>query len=248
MPLARNLLLQNGSRGDRSEMLRTAAALACLLAMPAQALLVTFDPADYAPGTNLHDAHDGVTVNRITISRPFPPPAPWIISTSDNVPNVTCESAYGDCDGIGLGFGTASIVENYLPCTNNPLSLACGSASLLEFVFDTPTDLASIAFTRRPDSPRMLAFDTTGVLVANCYFNPNASGECTGTGTSALVGGAGTIQIQLDSARISRVVVGVEQGNGFFHRVTYNVPEPGTLALFGIGLLGALVGRRRSAE
>lgn len=119
-----------------------------------------------------------------------------------------------------------------------------GSRPAGELIFDflNPVMLQSIDFfdieaSENKNNPfaRIFLYDAGDILLGLGLFVPGTGGDNTWArfdfGTDTL---------------ISKLVIGLG-GSGAVDRLVYNVPEPGTLALFGAGLLGFGIIRRKRA-
>jgi hypothetical protein len=216
-----------------------AAALLCM-ASPAAALLITIEADDYAVGTELTTLGDGVLIRRFsavgldaptfsaihTISFPTSHLGDRVFSNenSDFYPSPVS----ADCI---LGFG---------PC--NPGALLRSTS--IRFDFLDGTNFFQIDGETNSDPHGVWAYDANGVLLATC--------DALQQGCSELLAPAGLFgpfstrtTIASDSRNIRTVIVRALSGATRIDRAVYSVPEPGTLALFGVGLIGLLASHLR---
>ena len=202
------------------------------LASPAQAALININASDYASGTNL----TALTFPTLTIdmlsqaggSTYAPTVSPVTIGTA--WPNPA-ESAMSLTSGF----------ESYESCVRGSIFATC-QYSVLELRFDTPTDMVSLTGRFFSDAPFMFAFDSLGNRIAS--FGRFGPGGVTATFTSV----AGSSQSEYTLTRASRDIARIVYGgdsNVSPTRVSYQVPEPATLSLVGLGLAGAAFLRRR---
>jgi hypothetical protein len=197
------------------------------LVSPARADLIVADPNAFALGTNLSAVFPGLTLSRLTNqagSTEFRP-----VATS-----VFASPTYHQPGTLSFG-GPANDLDRYDACSTLGASINC-AYNVLEVRFDTPTSffqLDSIFFT---DMPGIIVYDTSGNRLSGftSVFTPRNTYD-----------GAGTFTMSRGTADIGRVVFGGLFGATPATRVSYNVPEPMTLGLMGLGLVGAGVFTRR---
>ena len=201
------------------------------LASPAQAALININASDYALGTNL----TALTFPTLTIDR--------LVQTggSTYAPTVSPVTT----SGTSLANAVMSVTngfENYDDCARGSLFATC-QYSVLELRFDTPTDMVSLAGRFFTDAPFLIAFDSLGNQIATFGLG-GPGGAFTQTFTTV----AGMTQLDLTLTRASRDIARIVYGgdnNVSPTRVSYQIPEPATLSLVGLGLAGAAFLRRR---
>jgi hypothetical protein len=234
--------------------MRRALALVTLFGVSfgANATLVTIDPDDYALGTDLSHAGPGVTLQRLSQTG-----ITYYNPTVSSVIAADCfSSRCGDPDWTtefsAPGFGNSNgwgRVEYWYGCASTGHTGYCRDGfRVLDMVFDSPTDYLQIQTGWGSDTSAFMAFNSAGERILYC----NAAQTSCGNGAvQTQTFGIGehwtTFTVQLASADIARVVFGGFMGGANIGEITYNtnVPEPGTLALFSLGLLGAGLARRR---
>lgn len=212
--------------------------LLCLSSVAAHASLITIDPENYAPGTNISNPVPGVTLSARVFGG-----GSWHV---EDVLSVTCGS-HPLCSGVGSNlFGYQGSSGWYsegiaaVNCLGAEPSEWClrWSQDFLDIRFDNPTNYVVVESAHFSDWPMFWAFDADGnwlQVTDERTFTapwPNNNFE-TATLTSAI-------------PNISRLVVSGSLGNVMIDRITYaSVPEPGTLGLLALGLLGAIGTSRR---
>lgn len=217
----------------------------------AQADLITIDADAYAPGTNVSNAFDGVTLSHLTFTSAG--------MQSNAVYAAGCPAGSPHCAGLGAAsFGYQNRLGNISAFwySNSPPIGSClrqnypycynERQDLLEVSFDQATDFIQFDSTHNNDWPHVWALDAAGNLLSvttqsvfHSVWGQNGAqyGHQTMTITSAL-------------GNISRLVIAGNGGYSSVDSITYNgpsqsVPEPETLALLLAGLVGAVVTTRQ---
>jgi hypothetical protein len=229
-------------------------------AASASADIITIEPDDFAPGTDVTHAIPGVTLWTITAQDPLS-----LLYTPTYV-RQNPECLTGPCDAVtgSQGFspnpgGYGSLygeydISNYVsrcvldvytgafsggggfaPCTEN------AGMSALWMEFDTPTDFVEIAGVWTSDPLWVAAYDESYNLLdvqalPDVILPRNAVGFT--TGFSDVTAPAGNIRY---------VIAGSVGGLVGLDQIRYQaVPEPSTLLLCGVGFVGLLRHRRSS--
>lgn len=228
--------------------------LAGLISHQAQAGLVTIDASDYALGTNLSNVGRGATLSWLTQNSGSFDYNP----TRHDVVALPCESpCEGGSAGRGLpvfGFESAdpffrstwaADIEGYEHCFVSSGDFGCvdDDFSVLEIVFDSPTDRVSIDAAIYIDNATFLAFDSSGNLLG-CFW---VGGQfCSESFSENPEGYNQTASIYRAQGDIARIVIGAFQGTSVIHEIRYSVPEPETVVLLSLGLAGLGLARRRN--
>jgi hypothetical protein len=216
------------------------------VAAPARADLILIDANAYAAGTDLSELFLGSSLLHLTNQRNTdgldgrelfrPTGAPVLALRNFHSPEVLSIGSF------------ARDLNDYDSCSQAPLGspFACRAYSVLELRLDNPTNFITIDSVWFSDSPGIRAYDTAGNLL-----NLTAPGSL-----YTHVGGvldpsnsafASTITLTRSQADVSRIVFGGVAGSSTPLRMSYNVPEPGTLGLVALGLAGARLFRKRRA-
>lgn len=210
-------------------------ALAVMAHMtPAAAYIVTLEPDDYAAGTDVSEAwaHEGIHLETV---RGNPIVSSPVFSQDPSFfPAFTGSRVFGR-------FGALNEIPScyYIPsrpCVPN------ASFSALRIDFDRPIDFIEVFGTYSVDQFGMRLLGADGSIVQTVFGATTLSRE--GGFTYAVS------QASREAHDIYSVVIGGFIGGSGIDMIRVNVPdlnvpEPGTMALFCIGLLGAATMRRR---
>ncbi len=232
-----------------------AIALAFFGTSSSYATTITIEPDDYAPGTDVSNVVEGVTLQVYGFNgtgSPYLAPV-YVMS------NPHCETT-SDCDAVtgtsgfspnSSGFGsltswaTGGGITQPWDCF---VQMACAAGSgftALLIAFDRPTEFFEISGAWNQDWIMAIAFDSSrnflsassmGSVFSGCYVAGGDLEYC-----------HNTIDLTSDTASISYVLVSSWYGIASLDRLQFrSVPEPGTLALLGLGLVGLGISRRKS--
>jgi hypothetical protein len=225
----------------RGSVVVAAMAFVVMFASPARADLITFDPGDYALGTNVSHLLPGLTITSLT--------ANGQTYATHLQQDVTVGSSF---DGASV-IGGSNTLTDYETCYNRFVSgstLPCSSSwRVIELLFDAPTDFVEIGSIWLEDSPSVIAYNAAGQIVSRCDSAFGPSGPCTtdfarlATPNEPFVM---TSTVTSANSDIARVVFGGTFGVSSATHLAYNVPEPATLLLVALGAGGLVVRRRRA--
>lgn len=207
-------------------------ALVVLTASSARADLIVVNAADYPLGTDLSTAFTGLTMSRLrqSGSMTYNPTITGVHTVIDYPISVP---------SLGGAFG----LSEYLGCSTavGPSFNCLSGFNVLEFSFDAPTNFFEIDGYFFTDPNFLIAYDLQGNIITD--FTRTYSAGIDGTTRSTL-----TVS-RTERTDISRIVYGGYSDSTVTPtRVRYNVPEPATLALIGLGVAAGAVLRRRRKQ
>lgn len=231
-------------------------AFACCAGGPASAAFITIDASTLAPGTDVSSAYPGVTLNLVR-NDPASPNHYAPLRSPVLVTPCAAEACtdWGETLGLGSPVINGSVWEDcYQRGLDSLPSLACNETwQVLEVVFDEAVSQISIDSVWTIDPPTMVAVDAAGNEVLSCRSggpgNPNtlptSPAGCLDWQLAPEDTFRGTSTLDTAGLGVSRVYFASWAGFGVVNRISYSVPEPGTLALMALGLGGVLGARRR---
>lgn len=189
--------------------------------MAADAAIITVDADSFAAGTVLNNAFPYVTLTALGDS--------GVLTNSEVRSAASPEASTGtnvfaDSSGTSTSWGNGAF--SYLRADFSVLV----TQVWLDFVADDAEDC----------NPFLRAYDASNTLLAS------ATGGCispAGTGTTLSVSAASIAYITASWDETSKLDSGVLDNLRFM----VAVPEPGTFALFGLGLMGLALSQKRKA-
>jgi len=219
----------------------------------ANATVITLDADDFAPGTDISDGIPGASIFW-TSQQPtahLPSPTSVYAPETSRVVSTTCELSHL-CSGQQVfasegidGFRFWEVTDAYA-CERGGSGHSCRAGfSVINVLLDRPTDFFSLDMYVNLDQPAIYAFDTTGSLLFSCFVSYLPTNPCAFSITPDNGHNRTTMSFSRTEADVSRVMLGIVNGTGRLESISVSVPEPATILLMGIGLLGALVTRRR---
>ncbi|WP_129782247.1 PEP-CTERM sorting domain-containing protein [Peristeroidobacter soli] len=215
-----------------------------LAAQGVWAVPITIDAGAYVSGTEVGDTYEGITLSHVTFTEAG--------RQSSAVYAHGCTPGARGCDALGTTmFGwqkangkafsswnsNAGLIGNCL----QQLHADCYSQPqhLLEVTFERATDFIQFYSTQETDSPWAWAFDAAGNLLS---LMPRLIIDQRGQQS---------LELSSEAGNISRVLLAGNDGYSIVNSISYNnaagtttVPEPETLALMMMGLIGATVATR----
>jgi hypothetical protein len=212
-------------------------ALAVMAHMtPAAAYIVTMEPDDYAAGTDISEAwaNEGIHLETVT-GNPIVT-SPVFSEDVNYYPAFTGSRVFGIFGAINDI--TRCYYEPSPTCTPYPFD----DYDFLHIDFDRPIDFIEVFGTYSVDSFAIKLLGADGRVIQPFHYSTTQSRE----------GGFSyqTTQSSRESSDIYGVIIGGLIGASAIDMIRVNVtdvhvPEPGTMALLCIGLLGAATVRRR---
>lgn len=221
--------------------------LTALLALSTttHAAWITLEPDEVEAGTNVSNYWDGVSLRAVHYQNggiyTF---APIISDTVDNGRVPTGSQAFRsvlDDDTWSWGnIGGASCVFTLRQC--GPWSW---NVMLLQF--DEAVGDVSVLTNFGSDGLGVWLFDANYNLVGSCNqtFGYMSNPCYENMGATGTYGVNWQIAASSETRDVRYAVIGGLAVGGTVDAISYSVPEPGTLALLGVGLLGLAVRRRR---
>jgi hypothetical protein len=231
--------------------------LGCIASLDAQATLITFDPDDFAAGTDVSTASPYVSLSTFRKRHDSIGDPPSL--TSVFVDN--CYDAGSHCASTGTkvfsdGFGPidtwGAFGGSITSATGCFRDLGQGVSSpncterfnVMLMTFTEATDFVSISGRFwAEDETRLFGFDDSFNLIGLMDANIDRS-LCRGPG--AITDYCSVTTTLTSTSRDIRYVIAGGWSNGTsLDNLQFSVPEPGTLALLGVGLAGIMFARRR---
>jgi hypothetical protein len=235
-----------------------------IAAMPVHATIITIDASDFAANSSISGIGASFSVfgneDGSVGYEPLLARASFIPTAGANLFGSSSTSMFGG-------------MLDAFPCLVNP-SCVGNSFRMLRVDFDSPTDYVSMraVVSEWTDPGAMWAFRRDGSFISSCHFFGATSHGYTPQYSTTLFGHEGgpcgsaqsigcddsdpsecftyynSIAIASSSPEIAFVLFGGYAQSWNRHsadRISYSVPEPGTLAMLSLGLLGAFAVRRR---
>lgn len=214
----------------------------------ARADLITIDADAYAPGTDVSNVFDGVTLSHVTFTAAgVQSSAVYAAGCSGSRCSALGAASFGWQNASGNINPTWYSTARYINTCLSQIRSYCYAEGqhVLEVSLDTATDFIQFDSTHLSDWPDVWAFDAAGNLLSltaqrtvhQPFASPYDFGHQTVTLTSAL-------------SDISRIFISGNGGWNTIDSISFNapvgsVPEPETLAMMMAGLLGIAVTTRR---
>lgn len=214
-----------------------AVALCTLAISSAAAHIVTLEPDAYAAGTDISNAwaHEGITM-RSVIRLPTAL-SPVYSAAQSNQPAVTGSRMFAH-DVTGTSWGAIHNIQRCYtdptwPCSDPPRP---EQYAALHISFERPVDFIEAFGAWSIDPIGMILLGADGRQIERVY-------SSTQTYTDG-VWFYGSTQSMRQSRDVYGVILGGVIGSSSVDMVRVNVPEPGTVALFSLGLLGVMLSPR----
>lgn len=204
-------------------------------ASSARGELIVVDPNEYSLGTDLSTMFAGLSMAHLS-NQPNQDGVDGRQLFEPVASPVYAVSTYHAPTILSVG-GMSRELLDYAGCSETVFGtlIYCSLYDVLELRFDSPTNFVQIDSRSFSDGPDILAYDALGNRIAGWGY-----GGYTFTATPAdSESWASTITLSRDQGDIARIVYGGLIGNSTPTRITYSVPEPTTLGLMGLGVLGS---------
>lgn len=212
--------------------------------------IITFEGFD--KGTIIDDefvVSNGVTINGVNVDRGASNMAVIFDSNASSTADPDLEAPFYNTNGQNLGVanpGNVLIIHehpsecNGITCGDDPDDEGSRPAGYFDIIFDQPVTLNSIDFfdvesgENGNTSNNLITVLGTGTY--DPFYTPNTGGDNTWARLYFNLVGVTSLKIKL-------------HGSGAIDNIDYslvNVPAPGTLALFVLGLIAVWSGRSRA--
>lgn len=232
-------------------------ALLMLAGETANAALITIEPDDYAPGTDLSHIVAGVTLESLyqagnSGNRWNPVVSPIYAGTSYSHAPTGDQMFATQLLPTGYGLGDARYADGCHRITlPSGISGYCNQGfSVLSARFESGTSFVSLDGVWTADPVWLYAYNSAGELVASC-FGPNEPNN-PGCYTAGLVTPGwnnGTVSVYSAASDIAWIIASSDNGAGGVDRLVFespaSVPEPATFGMLLAGVAGGFIARRK---
>ena len=191
----------------------------------AQADFTTIDADPYAPGADVSNVFDGVTLSHVTFTSGAYQSTAAYSSSCGTAPSPFCNAlglaafAWQTPTGTFNRNWTVDSIATVETCLQNPAYSRCSSVPqhILELSFDADTDFIQFDSTYTNDWPDVLAFDAAGNVVT-----VTKQVTILQTYTAGVLYGHQVLTVSSASANISRVwIAGSGGGNSTVNVVSF---------------------------
>ena len=234
-------------------------ALLAVASTGVNAAFLTIDPSHFVAGTDISNAVAGATLSNI--SGGYPPNTPLTTSAVYATECTVCDDELNGQLVFGHGplafdtspqsFDFADFAARYFEEDySSTYHFVAGRWNALRVDFSAPTSSVQIlgGGARNGNFFLMDLWDSSGQRIGRCsssFLDPNCAPIALGSGEADPSKSTWSFTFNSSAPNIAFITTGGWGGGQYVHSVSFEVPEPSTLALFGLGFVALLLCRGR---